>query len=281
MRRFLILATLVAMTAGVAQAASQAGRFALQQGSARSQAFLRVTKHERDDALTIWYTPLGGGSTIRDFDVDMTKRLHLIIISDDFKEFIHVHPILQPNGQFIIKEPLRSGVRYDVYADATPHGFGQQVFRFTLGSGPAAAVRDLSERRADETVDGYNVRLSSMTLPTGQSLVALEVDKNGKPATDLRPYLGAAGHAVFISASDLSYVHVHPMDARSDMQQTNMAGMNMSAADMESAPLAQNTAVSPKMQLHVELAQTGTYKVWFQFNGGGRLHVATFVIRGT
>ena len=72
------------------------------------------------------------------------------------------------------------------------------------------AARDLSERSTTSVVDGYTVTLSSLELKAGgESMLDVHILRGGKPASDLHPYLGALAHAVFIDASDLTYVHVH------------------------------------------------------------------------
>jgi hypothetical protein len=37
------------------------------------------------------------------------------------------------------------------------------------------------------------------------------VSREGRPVTDLEPYLGAYGHLVALRAGDLAYLHVHPL----------------------------------------------------------------------
>jgi hypothetical protein len=87
------------------------------------------------------------------------------------------------------------------------------------------------------------------------TMLPIRIARNGKPATDLHPYLGAAGHAVFIDTSSLAYVHVHPM----------LPGGKMKGA-------------GPKMVLHVPGLPVGTYKLWLQFQGGTKVYTAPFTI---
>ncbi len=44
----------------------------------------------------------------------------------------------------------------------------------------------------------------------GDSKLTLTVAKDGKPVTDLQPYLAAYGHLVALREGDLAYLHVHP-----------------------------------------------------------------------
>jgi len=67
---------------------------------------------------------------LRDYAVDYDKRLHLIVISDDFETFLHLHPALDADGHFRGTFSLPRAAHYLAYADSSPRGFGQQVFRF-------------------------------------------------------------------------------------------------------------------------------------------------------
>jgi hypothetical protein len=43
------------------------------------------------------------GRAIQSYDVDMTKLMHMIVVSDDLTDFQHVHPTLLSNGHFTIE----------------------------------------------------------------------------------------------------------------------------------------------------------------------------------
>jgi hypothetical protein len=261
------------------------GVFALQGGTPKTDAYL-VNAQAGSDGLThkfdLWLTPSGSSAPIRSYDVDMTKMLHAVIISDDFRVFIHAHPQLEPSGHFLSTQTLPRFGGYHLYADGEPAGFGQQVFRFDFSAGPPMPndphARDLTETSTtSETDGGYTVKLSSLALKAGgESMLDVHIQKDGKPATDLHPYLGSLAHAVFIDVNDLTYVHVHPMPFGStDDSMSSMKGMHgMSAAEMHD----DDSASAPNMTLHVNVKEAGTYKLWLQFAGGKDLHVASFVL---
>jgi hypothetical protein len=218
------------------------------------------------------------GKPILNYDVDMEHIMHMVIVRDDFATFAHVHPDFDATAgtfwQTFTKEPNHS---YYVYADSTPQGIGQQVFRFTLESSGAVArpapVSGPSTLTAN--VGPYLVKLSKTTLPAGRAKnVNVTILKGDAPADDLAPYLGAAGHAVFINTSSLAYVHLHPMvrghDANTSAPtsaSTGMSGMEMGGGD-----------AGPFMQLAVPALPAGTYKLWFQFLGNGTVYTAPFTL---
>ena len=96
--------------------------------------------------LDFWLTKRPSGVTLTRYDVDMTKLLHVIIVSDDFSTFLHVHPMFSKDGHFRIRQRFRKPGLYHVYADGEPQGIGQQVFRFDLpiGTDPHNSVRRLT-----------------------------------------------------------------------------------------------------------------------------------------
>jgi len=277
-----LIATLAAVVM-LAASAPIVGTFALSGGTAKARGYLLDAggPDPLERRLAIWFTPPGGGPPIRHYDVDMAKLLHLIVVSDDFTSFAHVHPVLGGDGRFWITQRFPRPALYHLYADGEPAGLGQQVFRFDLavGGGTSAAARVLPPPTRSVTVAPYVVRLGTTSVRAGRDTpIAVHVRARGVPARDLHPYLGALAHAVFLSARDLRYVHVHPMPAggMNEMSFDAMPGMSMEAMEMKPLP---DTAVSaPDMVLHVRLPRPGRYALWFQFRGADALRVARFTI---
>jgi hypothetical protein len=208
---------------------------------------------------------------VLNYDVDMQHLMHMVVIRDDFGTFAHLHPAFNTGtGTFSQSFTKQPNHRYYLYADTTPHGIGQQVFRFTMESdGAVAPIHvSLTPTAPTTTAGPYTVVLEKTTLAanTPQSL-DLTVNKAGKPAQDLGSYLGAPAHCVFINTKTLAYVHVHP---------TVRNGNNMNAK----GPMRMNmTGVGPLMRLHVPPLPAGTYKLWIQFRGGAyKLYTVPFTM---
>jgi hypothetical protein len=251
------------------------GRFALAGQQARARATL-VARFRSATDVVLLFTERGlDGKQLDRFDVAMTKRMHVIVISDDFRTFAHLHPEPTSGGLFALPfHPPAAGAAYQIYADTVPHGLGQQVFRFAVDFGSVKpAAPDLTPTSHTVHAGPYAVTLDSLVLRAGApTMLSLRIAKNGRPATDLQSYLGGTAHAVFIDAKTLSYTHVHPEAAGASMD--SMASMNMD----EPPELPPGAKVAPALSLHVVAPSRGTYKLWLEFRGGAQLYVAPFIL---
>jgi hypothetical protein len=271
-------AVAAAMAPGAATPSSYEGVFALQDGVPRVAGHLLVVPgfSPLEARLDFWSTLPSSSAPLRNYDVDIMKRMHLLAIGDDLMTFLHVHPTLGANGHFLINLTVPRPGLYHLYADWTPHVTGRQVLRFDVAFGdPGAMVR--TQPKSERTVRSgpYSVTLTSVKLQVGVvTMVRARISRGGVPAKDLQPYLGAAAHAVFINSRDLSYVHVHPT-VMGEMGNMNVPGMRVGEMEMRLAP---GSHVSPGMMFHVVVRRPGTYLLWLQFRGGNRLEVAPFVL---
>jgi hypothetical protein len=84
--------------------------------------------------------------------------------------------------------------------------------------------------------------------------VTLTVRRNGRPVTDLEPYLGAYAHLVVLRAGDLGYLHVHP----------------------DGEPGDGRTAAGPGIAFHAEVPSPGTYRLFLDFKHRGAVRTAEF-----
>ena len=88
------------------------------------------------------------GQTVRDFDVEHTKRMHFIVVRRDMTGFQHLHPTQRPDGSWSVPATLPDAGSYRVFAD------------FSVGDKPYTLADDL-------TVDG-SVRSQALPAPARQ-----------------------------------------------------------------------------------------------------------------
>lgn len=263
--------------AGPAPALS--GKYSLQGGSAKTEGHLRISDIKSDPLkkhIDIWMTEPSSPEAIRNYAIEMTKKLHVVVVSSDFSTFQHIHPSLGPNGHFTIDQQFPTPGLYYLYADGEPNDMDHQVFRFELPVEKTTAQkpRVLTPTGREVNVGPYTVDISQVRLSAGgMDMINVHIAKDDKPAPDLHPYLGAAAHAVFLNSQDLSYVHVHPMIEGQPSVVYDSKGRMMMPPD-----LPENSISPPDMMLHISVKEPGLYKMWLQFRGGDQLYVAPFVL---
>ncbi|MFC7759575.1 hypothetical protein ACFQY4_17355 [Catellatospora bangladeshensis] len=216
-----------------------------------------------DAAQPLRFRVLGpDGAPVTAYTPTHEKNLHLIVVRRDLAGFQHVHPELREGGVWEI--PLRAAAgagQYRMFADFQPAGRGEAL---TLGVDlPAPGTYQpvpLPAAGRTATVDGYTVTLGGELRPGASSPLTLTVTKDGKPVTDLQPYLGAYGHLVALRDGDLAYLHVHP----------------------DGAPGDGRTQAGPQIVFHAEVPSPGAYRLFLDFQHGGVVRTAAFTaVAGT
>ncbi len=90
-------------------------------------------------------------------------------------------------------------------------------------------------------------------------MLTLSIDRDGKSVDDLQPYLGAYGHLVAVRASDLAYLHVHPMGEPGDG----------------------STNPGPDIVFHTTFPSAGAYRLFLDFQHGDVVRTAAFTVNVT
>lgn len=152
------------------------------------------------------------GERVRDFEVEQGRRMHLIVVRRDLRRFQHLHPSEVAPGAWTTTLTLPDAGVYHAFADFQTGGR-----RMTLGVDLFAPGRfvPLALPPPSDTArtDGYVVTKS--LDHTGA--LRFSVSRDGRPVTDLQPYLGARGHLVMLRAGDLRYAHVHPLSGTDEL----------------------------------------------------------------
>jgi len=157
------------------------------------------------------------GATVRDFDVEHTKRMHLILARRDLTGFQHLHPTQRADGAWETTTQIPDAGSYRLFADFS-RGSEPQTLATDLRVDGRAELRDLPAPAPAAVSDGgYDVALASGAAHPGEEAeLRFRISKDGKPVRT-ESYLGAGGHLVALREGDLAFLHVHPTnDAGSD-----------------------------------------------------------------
>lgn len=219
---------------------------------------LALTKPEASAGgkIPVTFTITGpDGKAVTEYEVEHEKQLHLIAVRRDFTGFQHVHPVLGPDGTWSIALDLTPG-QWRVFADFKATG----AEALTLGADLAVPGVYEPVERSEETrtakVDGYTVTLDGNLSAGADAKLTLAVERDGKPVTDLEPYLGAYGHLVALRSGDLAYLHVHP----------------------DGAPGDGKTDPGPDVVFHTAVPSDGTYHLYLDFKHQGVVRTAAFTV---
>src|SRR3954454_17493647 len=156
------------------------------------------------------------GATVRDFDVEHTKRMHLIVARRDLTGFQHLHPEMAADGTWSTPLELNEAGSYRLFADFSHDGEATTLASDLGVDGPADLVPLPAPRPTAVSDGGYDVRLDSGAARAGdEAELRFTVTKDGRPVAT-EPYLGADGHLVALRDGDLAFLHVHPTDAAGD-----------------------------------------------------------------
>ncbi|BCK53237.1 hypothetical protein [Nocardia wallacei] len=213
-------------------------------GTPNEPGVLRFRIVGEDGAPVTAYTPLH------------EKDLHLIVVRSDARQFRHVHPARAADGTWSIDWKWAEPGTYRVFTDFSPAGGPDLTLSRTVTVAGEGADRPLPPPARTADVDGYHVTLGG-DLTTAGGALHFTVTRDGKPVTDLQPYLGAYGHLVALRASDLSYLHVHPQGE------------------------VGRTPAGPDVAFHAQAPSAGAYRLYLDFQHDGAVHTAEFTTAAT
>jgi hypothetical protein len=202
------------------------------------------------------------GAPVTRYSDDQTKLMHFYVIRSDLTGFQHVHPTMSHDGTWTAPvAALRPG-RYRTYASFIAHTQSGEQVPLTLGNplsvpGAGADVNAaLPPASPTSQVDGYTVSVGDPQLVAGMShTLTVTITKDGKPVTDLQPYLATYAHLTAFRQGNLAFAHLHPQGS------VNASGGG-----------------GPTLKFEAMLPQAGNWRLFLQFRTGNALHTAAITL---
>ena len=183
-------------------------------------------------------------ATVRDFDVEHARRMHLIVVRRDLSGFQHLHPEQTADDGWQVPLRLAGAGTHRVFADFSAGGASHTLGTDLQADGRFVA-RELQHPAATAKTDtGLEVRLKQ-----ARDQVRFTVFDDGRRVKAIEPYLGARGHLVALREGDLAFLHVHPESEASE---------------------------GSDIRFSVEYPSEGRYRLFLQFKLDGRVHTAAF-----
>jgi TRAP-type C4-dicarboxylate transport system permease small subunit len=240
------------------------------------------------------------GRSNNDFLPDHGHLMHLYAIREpEMDAVFHLHPDLAGPGNFRIALPSMPPGDYTLYGDVVhASGFPETlvskvVIPGNMGGGhpgpddaaaypPPLSKGDLGN--SYKLPDGYVMvwdRPSTLRANTGYTFRFHLLDADGKPAGDMQPYMGMAGHAAFVKTDGTVFAHTHPegsaamaalMLANGDGEASAHAGMNMEGMEMAE----HNDPVSSTVEFPYGFPSAGRYRIFIQMKHGPTIETGAF-----
>ncbi len=237
------------------------------------------------------------------FIPDHNHLMHLFLISvPQMDRMYHLHPE-RVGSEFAQGLPAMPAGRYQMFADVVdepgfPWTLVGEIYlpeisgKLPAGDDSVAFVPTLSTSATSPDVftlpDGGRMiwERESSPLKAGVpgSFRFRAEDKDGKPAPDLEPYMGMAGHAEFVRSDFSVFAHVHPAGS------VSMAALQLAQASLlqgsagAPAPLTTTHAgmdmpsgtLPPEVSFPYGFPKPGTYRIFVQVKRAGRIETAAF-----
>lgn len=231
---------------------------------------------------------------------DHDHLMHLFIVRmPDMKAFWHLHPDQTQPGDFAQNLPIMPEGQYKLFADIVhrtgfpetqvatvnlPAVAGEAMTGDDAGSfalTPAGKVAQLAGgyrmvwERDDLSFKDRPFKDRPFKANTAYWFRFRLEDKDGKPAADLEPYMGMAGHAVFLSADGNIFAHVHPAGS------VSMAAVSLAAGRGLKSDMANmdHSAPTAEVSFPYGFPQPGEYRIFVQVKRAGKVETGEFVAR--
>lgn len=182
------------------------------------------------------------------------KPLHAFLISQDWQEFEHLHPVPVPGRPDLFQAQLNltRPVPYRLFTQFQTPQERDQTASAMVALGPTQPTIHSDDSHWIKRSGKYDFQVRD--LPTHnqpERHFVVDVLKQGQPVTTLQPLLGAAGHAMIVNDKTDTLIHTHPMN---------------------------DTLTSP-LQFHTTISQPGFYKLWVQTQLDNQIHTVNWTFQ--
>ncbi|WP_232485891.1 hypothetical protein [Streptomyces fildesensis] len=196
------------------------------------------------------------GKPVTAFAVDQTKRMHFYAIRSDLTGFQHIHPTMAADGTWTADLDTLAPGSWRMFASFTPDSGAGKSTAFVLSRTVTVPGAETPLPAAAKTADfdGYTVTVKGEPTAGMAHPLTVTVTKSGKPVTDLQPYLDTYAHLTAFHEGDTAFAHLHPT--------TTVNGNHG----------------GPELSFNTELPTAGNWRLFLQFQTGGRLHTAALTL---
>ncbi len=213
----------------------------------------------------------------------------------------HLHPTQTAPGRLTDTLPAMPPGEYHLYADIVhTSGFPETLTAtLTIPASMHGTALDSEDAFATPAPLSAGMLGLRFTLPDGYTMVwdrpatlaagtatlfrFTLLDPQGKPARDMQPYLGMAGHAAFVKTDGTVFAHTHPEGsaAMPAMMLANAASGHEAMSDMVAGNQPGMTGTSPEplsstVEFPYGFPTSGRYRIFIQMKHNNTVETGVF-----
>jgi hypothetical protein len=189
---------------------------------------------------------------VKDFEVVHEKPMHLLLVSHDLTSYMHLHPEMRDDGNWVVDVKFPQDGFWRMVADFKSMGSATVLGTDLRVGEEAMKMANFTEEVRIAESGGYVAELTGSTAHEDSSPLKVRISKDGEPVAEVTPYLGASGHMVGFEQASLTFVHLHPNEGFAD------GTLTFTAPPMEH----------------------GFYSFFLQVDVGGELQLFNFIVEG-
>jgi hypothetical protein len=228
---------------------------------------------------------------------DHGHLMHLYAIREPGMDAVyHLHPSQVAPGELTMALPAMPAGHYRLFGDIVHRSGLPETLVATLDvpadfkGGPldpedaSATPPSLSSGELGATSklpDGYSMvwdKPASLTADQPAVFRFQLLDEKGRPAGDVVPYLGMAGHAAFVKTDWSAFAHTHP-EGSAPMQSMMVANGDTGADPMPGhsmAGMAGPMTLLPIVEFPYGFPSAGKYRIFVQMKHGATVETGVF-----
>ena len=219
------------------------------------------------------------GRPITDLTIHHDRLIHVVIASQDFSVFAHIHPQdfetitseMKETAQYPVRYTFPKAGRYIIGIDYAVKGHPvSKHFIVNVTGAPemGAPKKDLEREKSFGELD---VKFSSVPgrITAGKEvMLSYLFRKNGKAVSDLEPYLSAPMHLAIISGDLTHFIHTHGEIPGETPMGRHEHQMQMTVPER----------FGPQVDVHVVFPSKGLYQVFGQIGYHGKIILTGFMV---
>jgi hypothetical protein len=206
------------------------------------------------------------------------RILHAIIIGQDLNVFAHIHPEdlghitdeMVSRATFPLHFTFPKAGAYLIGLDfALPDGLYSKSASLSVAGQPRMGEPIVNTAR-EKDFGEYHVSLitSSKSIEAGpETLLRFLITKNGRPVTDLGPFLGAPMHLAVVRTDLTQFIHAHGVTP---------GDSHMHAEHMHMMP---SELYGPEIDTFIVFPEKGVYKIFCQVKHRDKVLLFDFMVK--